>query len=98
MNFLEKLFPDRFDDPKQLLANEAVQHVNSLVRSLVNVRKLKKYTQAEVAKELGISREAVAQFERHDSNPTLNTIKRYAIAVGARIDIRVTDGSDYDEH
>ena len=34
---------------------------------------------------------AVAAFESHESNPTLSTVRRYALAVGARISHEVDD-------
>lgn len=91
-NFLEKLFPERSHDPKQLLANEVVRQVNSIMRTLVSLRKHKNYTQSDVAKQMGVGREAVTQLEKHDGNPTLSSIKRYALAVDALIEVRVSDG------
>jgi transcriptional regulator with XRE-family HTH domain len=40
---------------------------------------------------MGVTQPSVAAFEREDSNPTLSTIRRYALAVGARISYQVLD-------
>ena len=40
---------------------------------------------------MGISQPSVAAFERYDSNPTLATIRRYALAVEARLQTKVVD-------
>lgn len=47
--------------------------------------------QKDIAERMGISASAVSQFEHYDSNPTLSTVRRYALAVGARLEIRVID-------
>jgi transcriptional regulator with XRE-family HTH domain len=42
-------------------------------------------TQAELARRLGISQPAVAQLERFDSNPRIETLERALRAVGAEL-------------
>lgn len=42
-------------------------------------------TQLDVAKRLGISRPAVAAFERYDADPRLSTVRRYALAIRAHL-------------
>jgi transcriptional regulator with XRE-family HTH domain len=46
---------------------------------------------AEVGERMGVSQPRASQFERYDSNPTLDAVRRYAAAVGARLDTRVID-------
>lgn len=65
-------------------------HAN-LLRDLVELRRKHRLTQAEVAERMGVSQPTVAGFERYDANPTLSTIRRYALAVGARINESVID-------
>ena len=50
-----------------------------------------KLTQRELAERVGCSQQAVAQAERWRSNPTLELMRRWAAACGARlkIDVRV---------
>jgi transcriptional regulator with XRE-family HTH domain len=40
---------------------------------------------------MGVSQPTVAGFERYDANPTLSTLRRYALAIGARLETRVID-------
>lgn len=71
-----------------------------LLQNLKKQRQATGLSQEEVAERMDISQSAVAQFERYDSNPTLNTIMRYALAVGADIKVQVLDDtvcSDYRE-
>ena len=62
-----------------------------LLEDLVKLRHHHNLKQAEVAERMGVSQPTVAAFERYDANPTLATIRRYAHAVGARLDDRVLD-------
>jgi len=52
---------------------------------LVEMRKKSGLNQTEVGRRMGISQESVAAFERYDNDPKLSTLRRYALAVGARI-------------
>ncbi len=65
-----------------------------LLSELVALRQQHQLTQAMVAERMGVSQAAVSQFERYDANPTLSTIRRYALAVGARLEHRVIDDQD----
>lgn len=62
-----------------------------LMRDLVATRKRHNISQEIVAERMSVSQPTVAAFERYDSNPTLSTIRRYALAIGARIQNSVID-------
>ena len=47
-------------------------------------------TQAELARRLGCSQQAVAQAERWEGNPTVDFIRRWAEACGSRVKIKLT--------
>jgi len=50
-------------------------------------------TQAEVAMRMWTPRSAVSRLERgRYARPTLDTVERYALTVGARVEIRVRPG------
>lgn len=40
---------------------------------------------------MGVSQPTVAGFERYDANPRLSTVRRYTLAVGARLCTTVID-------
>lgn len=69
----------------KLHAKELIQAQRLLLTGLVQARKDRRMTQGDVAAAMGVSQSAVAQFEHYDSNPTLGTIRRYAMAVGADV-------------
>lgn len=58
-------------------------------RALIDARHDAGLSQRDVADLLGIKQASVAAFERHENDPKLSTIRRYALAVGARVDHRV---------
>ena len=77
------------------LADSLVVSHTEQLHDLVQLRIKRELTQGEVAERMGVSQPTVAAFEHYDSNPTLSTIRRYALAVEARLNIEVFD--DYDE-
>ena len=62
----------------------------AMMEELVDMREKHGLSQAELAQRMGVSQSAVAQFERYDANPTLATIQRYALAVDANLELKVT--------
>lgn len=72
-------------------ADALVSDHEDLLRKLVTHRKNHHLSQEVVAERMGVSQPTVAKFERYDSNPTLATIRRYALAVGVRLHTEVRD-------
>ena len=72
-------------------ADSLIENHERLLADLVRHRKKHNLTQATVAERMGVSQPTVSEFERYDANPTLSTIRRYALAVGVRLVDRVVD-------
>lgn len=72
-------------------ADALVAAQSDFMDQLVALRERHDLTQQHVADLMGISQSAVSKFEREDSNPTVGTLRRYALAVGARFRIEVVD-------
>lgn len=66
-------------------AEALVKSHRELLEHLIGLREANRLSQEQVAERMGVSQSAVSQFERYDSNPKLSTVRRYALAVGARI-------------
>ncbi len=70
----------------------------ALLRALLLARRRAGLTQAQVAEKMGTRSPAVTRLEtglsgnRH--SPTLATLKKYAEAVGCRLDVRVVPAKD----
>lgn len=90
MDIFTELGIDR-DDQGTLDAIAMHTGMRRAVRTLVSIRTHKGMTQEDVANELGVSRQAVARIENPSANPKISTLIAYALAIGARVDITVTD-------
>lgn len=73
------------------LAEALVRADDKLLSDLVKLRKSHRLSQETVAERMGVSQPTVAAFERYDANPTLSSIRRYALAVGASVSHIVDD-------
>lgn len=77
---------------QQRLASSLVDETQDMMHDLVERRHACNMTQKNVAEVIGVSRTAITHFERYDADPKMSTIIRYALAIGARIEIKVSDG------
>lgn len=88
------------DTPERIAdrAESVVSSVREFMEELISHRERHHLRQQDVADRMSVSQPSVAAFERYDANPTLASIERYAIAVGARLhleassDLLVRDG------
>lgn len=85
MDALEELFGLDPNSPETLRADFLVESDMRLLDQLIEIRKSRNLSQRDVGRIMGISQPSVAQFEAHDSNPRLSTLRRYAMAVGALV-------------
>ena len=69
----------------RLLADDSYDYIKRLRR----VREENGLTPREVADKLGISEDAIHEIEAPDANPDLNTLRQYALAIGARVEHHV---------
>lgn len=76
-------------DPFMRSAIDMQEQRSSLVREIASIRKANNLTQQAVADAMHISKQAVTQFEAGNRDIKLSTLIRYAMAVGAHIDLRV---------
>ncbi len=77
-------------------ADALEENHKNLLRDLCKMRIDHGLTQEVVAERMGVTQPSVSQFERYDANPTLDTVRRYAMAVGARLSTTVIDDTDKD--
>lgn len=72
------------------LADHLAEQHYQLLYELVRLRGTRGLSLEEVADRMGVSTEEAASFERYWADPNLSVIRRYAMAVGARIEHTVT--------
>ena len=61
----------------------------NIVRQYIYIRKLKKMTQADVAKKAGVSRTNITRFESGEYNPTLEMMVKIAAALDVNLELRL---------
>lgn len=69
---------------------DAAYQRRELLHRLVATRLRSRLTQAEVAARMGTSQAAVARIESGDFDVRTSTLDRYALAVGRRVEYRLT--------
>jgi len=79
------------------LAESLADDHADMMAALVAIRR-EGLTQVEVAERMGITQPTVAALERYDANPTISTVRRYALAVGAMIRTTITKTALAAEH
>ena len=61
----------------------------ALVEALVRARTHARLTQAQLAKKIGTTQSAIARLEGGHVSPSLATLRRYAQATGAKLQIEL---------
>ncbi|MDN4641355.1 helix-turn-helix transcriptional regulator [Agreia sp. PsM10] len=83
MSTLAELLGADLSSPSQRLALTLTENDAYLVRDLIDLRIRLNMSQRDVADRLGVTQATISAFERHDNDPKLSTIRRYALAIGA---------------
>jgi len=71
-------------------AYDALGPKYALIGAMMDARNKKGMTQAEIAERAGTTQSAIARFEAGRTNPTLEFASRLSLALGARLEIRLT--------
>lgn len=70
-------------------AYDALKPEFQVARRLIAARNRTGLSQAEVARRMGTTQSAVARLESGQRLPAMGSLKRYAIAIGHRLDVRL---------
>lgn len=81
----------KMKDPAFRAAYDALEEEFALIRELIGARTKAKLSQAQVAKRMGTSQSAVARLES-GRTPSLTSLRRYAKAVGRKVEIKLKAG------
>ncbi|MCA9982197.1 MAG: helix-turn-helix transcriptional regulator [Anaerolineales bacterium] len=89
----EEMVKEWAQDPAFQEAYAALEAEFALFDALLHARKEAGLTQADVAERMGTQTSAVARLEagggRQKHSPSVETLRRYAEAVGCRLEIRL---------
>lgn len=61
---------------------ESQKDIHSFGKNLAAVRRKKGYTQETLSEISGVSRRAIAHYEKHAQRPTIDKVKKLAVALG----------------
>ena len=67
------------------------------MQKLTELRKKRGLTQKDVARAMGVGQPAVSELERGNTASKIDTLQRYAAAVGATVEISVREVHDVSE-
>src|SRR5579871_5266205 len=94
----EKMIAKWMNDPTFKAEYDALEDEYQLLREMLKARKRAGLTQAAVAERMGTKAPAVARLEafreRNKHSPSLTTLRKYAQAVGCKLEIHLK----YDRH
>ena len=76
-------------NPKVKAEYDALEEEFALINELLSARSRAKLTQAEVARRMGTSQSAVARMESGRA-PSLSSLRKYAHAVGRKVEIKLS--------
>ena len=89
----EEMIADWMKDPEFRAEYDALEEEFSIFDALVEARKKAGLTQEEVARRMGTKPPAIARLEssggQKKPSPTLNTLQKYAKALGCRLELRL---------
>ncbi|WP_337183240.1 helix-turn-helix transcriptional regulator [Shinella sp.] len=77
------------DNPEFRQEYEKADAEFGLIETLVHARTKAKLSQAEIAKRIGTTQSAIARLEGGGVSPSLSTLRRYAEATGAKLEINL---------
>ncbi|MEO8925888.1 MAG: helix-turn-helix transcriptional regulator [Caulobacteraceae bacterium] len=84
---VEERFTAWREDPAYQEAYDELEAEFALASSLIEARAAAGLSQEDIAKRMRTSQPAVARLEGGKANPSLSTLRRYAAAAGARLEI-----------
>lgn len=75
-------------DPKIKAEYDKLQPEFAVIRALIDARIKKSLTQKELAKKIGTKQSVISRLESGRANPTVSFLKRLAVALNSRLEIR----------
>ena len=78
------------EDPANAQRLILVRQRMAIAKLLYDIRKKAGLSQKQIAEKMNTNQATVAKLERGKRNMTIDTIERYAIACGARLEIKLT--------
>ena len=81
----ERFKEESFKNPKFKAAYDALEDEFRLIEEMIDARRKKKMTQAQLAKKTGMQQTAIARLESGTSNPRYKTLSKVAKALDKQV-------------
>lgn len=92
----EQLMAKALSNPKVKAEYDALEDEFALLNQLLAARNAAGLSQADVAHKMGTRQSAIARIEGTGKHsPSLNTLRRYAKAVGCHLEVRLVPNTRY---
>lgn len=79
---------EMLQNPEVAAAYAALQVHKKMVAQLKATRLAESLTQEDIAKRTGLKKQNISRFENGTTSPTLNTVSRYAVALGGTFEFK----------
>ncbi len=93
MTQFREFLEDQLRDPELRAEYDALEDEFSLVRALLDARRISGLTQQELAERTGMAQSDISRLERGEGNPSLKTLRRLAAGMGMRVRIEFQPAS-----
>ncbi|MCL1786443.1 MAG: helix-turn-helix domain-containing protein [Defluviitaleaceae bacterium] len=87
MNEWKQLLEEQLKDPEIRAEWDALEPEFAIIQALIDARKASGLTQKQLSELTGITQGDISRLENGNGNPSLNTLKRLAMATGTTLKI-----------
>ena len=87
MKTLNEFITEQLKNPEFAREYEALDEEYEIARQIIRARMKANLTQKELADKIGTQQSNVSRIEKGNSNPSIATLKRIALATGTKLQI-----------
>ena len=90
MSEWDKFVEEQLKDPEVRAEYDALEPEFTIIQAIIDARKNRGLTQKQLSDRTGIAQGDISRLENGNANPSLNTLKRLATAMGMTLRIEFT--------
>ena len=90
MSEWKEFLAEQLKDPEIKAEWDALEPEFTIIQAIINARKNTGLTQKQLSERTGIAQADISRLENGNANPSLNTLKRLAKALGMTLKIEFT--------
>ena len=90
MSQWDKFLKEQLKDPEFKAEYDALEPEFAIIQAIIDARKNTGLTQKQLSERTGIAQGDISRLENGNANPSLNTLKRLASAMGMTLKIEFT--------